>query len=210
MASAKNFLSRVPVYVAWQRLVGADRLRHRCIDQLALSPGDTVIDVGCGPAYYFERLPQPLTYVGFDREPRYIEWAQKRWGDKATFHLGTFDEKQAGTLPPVDAVLLLGLLHHLSDDESTELLDLAASVLAPSGRVVAVDTCFEATQGKISRWLSENDRGKHVREPDGFVALASRPFKTVEGELLCDVTRIPGSFWMMTMRDPREVVPSPG
>ena len=209
MASVKTVLSRVPAYIALQRVVGADRLRYRCLDELALSPGDTVVDVGCGPAYYFERLPQPLTYHGFDTEPRYIEWAAKRWGDRATFHLGPFDAEQAAALPPVDAVLLLGVLHHLSDEESTDLLDLAARVLVPTGRVIAVDTCFEPAQGRVARWMAENDRGEYVREPDAFVELASKWFESVEGEILSDVTRIPGSFWMMHMSRARAVEPSP-
>src|SRR5439155_16991053 len=58
LAAAKNLLGHVPLYVALQRALGADRLRYRCLDELALSDGDTVIDVGCGPAYYFNRLPK--------------------------------------------------------------------------------------------------------------------------------------------------------
>ena len=140
-----------------------------------------MVDVGCGPAYYFDRLPQPLTYHGFDTEPRYIEWARKRWGDRATFHLGTFDAEHAAALGPVDAVLLLGVLHHLSDAQSAELLDLSARVLAPDGRVIAVDTCFEPAQGRIARWMAENDRGEYVREPAAFVELASERFERWRG-----------------------------
>lgn len=163
-----------------------------------------MVDVGCGPAYYFDRLPQPLTYHGFDTEPRYIEWARKRWGDVATFHLGWFDAEAAAALAPVDAVMLLGLLHHLPDDEAVGLLELSARVLAPGGRVVAVDPCFEPAQGRISRWMSENDRGDHVREPAAFAALASTWFGTVEGEVLSELTRIPSSHWIMHMSDPLE------
>jgi SAM-dependent methyltransferase len=207
MSSAKDLLSLVPAYIAWQKLVGADRLRYRCLDRVALEPGETVVDVGCGPAYYFDRLPQPLDYYGYDTAPRSIEWARKRWGDRASFHLGTFDREQAATLPPVDAVLLLGILHHLSDEESAELLTLLADVLAPGGRVVAVDTCVEPTQGRVSRWFSENDRGQHVRQPEGFTRLAEASFAVVEGETLNDVARIPGSFWMMTMSEPKRSAP---
>jgi SAM-dependent methyltransferase len=203
MQALKNLLSHVQAYVALQKVVGADRLRYRCIETARLKPGETVLDVGCGPAYYFEKLPQPINYHGFDTEPRYVEWANKKWGGRgATIHLGIFDAQQAARLPRVDAVLLLGLLHHLSDDESLQLLELAGQVLAPGGRVVSVDTCFEPTQGRISRWMSQNDRGEYVREPKEFEDLARSAFGSVEGYVERKATRIPASYWMMTSMEP--------
>jgi SAM-dependent methyltransferase len=203
MKGLKDLLSHVPLYIGLQRLAGADRLRYRCLDDLALKPGDAVLDVGCGPAYYFDRLPQPITYHGFDPDAGYIQWARDRWGGRAEFHLGVFDADAADGLPEFDAVLLLGLLHHLSDDESSRLLELSTRVLAPGGRVVSVDTCFEPTQGRLSRWMSENDRGEYVREPEGFRALAEASFANVSGELINADIRIPGSYWLMRMSTPR-------
>lgn len=202
LAAVKNLLGHVPLYVALQRGLGSDRLRYRCLDELALADGDTVIDVGCGPAYYFERLPR-VRYYGFDTSARYIDYAQKRWGsDRAEFRCEVFGEQHLAAIPPANAVLLLGLLHHLSDAESRELLQVAAKALAPGGRVIAVDTCVEPRQGRISRWMSDNDRGEYVREPAGFVTLARESFADVDGEIIDDATRIPSSFWMMRMRDP--------
>lgn len=202
LAAAKSLLGHVPLYVALQRAVGADRLRHRCLDELGLSDGDTVIDVGCGPAYYFDRLPR-VRYFGFDTSPRYVAYARRRFGgDRAEFHCEVFGERHLAGIPPADAVLLLGLLHHLSDDECRELLRVAGRALAPGGRVIAVDTCVEPSQGRISRWMSENDRGEYVRAPEGFVTLAREVFADVDGEVVDDATRIPASFWLMRMRDP--------
>ena len=204
LKTVKGLLGHVPLYVALQRGLGADRLRYRCLDELALADGDTVIDVGCGPAYYFERLPR-VRYFGFDTSPRYIDYARKRWGDRAEFRCEVFGERHLTEIPPATAVLLLGLLHHLSDDDARQLLRVAAKALAPDGRVIAVDTCVEPRQGRISRWMSENDRGEYVREPNGFTALAREFFSTVDGEVVDDATRIPSSFWLMRMRDPKLV-----
>jgi hypothetical protein len=93
-------------------------------------------------------------------------------------------------------------LHHLSDEQCTGLLNLAASVLSPGGRVVSVDTCFEPTQGRISRWMSANDRGEYVREPMEFEKLALQSFGQVDGSVINDVTHVPASFWMMRMTAP--------
>jgi SAM-dependent methyltransferase len=202
VSSPKNLLAHVPAYIALQRGLGADRLRHRCLAESDIRVDETVVDVGCGPAYYFDRLPQPITYVGFDTDERYIHWARRRYGDRATFHVGTFDQEHAALLPPVDVVLLLGLLHHLSDEEARALLHLAGGVLAPGGRVVSVDTCFADGQGRVSRWISNNDRGEHVRPADGFVALARGAFESVDSTLLLDTLRVPAAFCMMRMTGP--------
>jgi SAM-dependent methyltransferase len=201
LATVKGLLGHVSLYVALQRGLGADRLRYRCLDELALKDGDTVIDVGCGPAYYFERLPR-VRYFGFDTAPRYIDHARSRWGDRAQFRCEVFGEQHLAEIPPADAVLLLGLLHHMSDEDSRQLLRVAAKALAPGGRVIAVDTCYEPRQGRISRWMSDNDRGEHVRSPEAFVALGRESFEDVDGEIIDDATRIPSSFWLMRLRKP--------
>jgi len=198
----KSLLGNVSAYVALQKAVGADRLRYRCLDELGLVGGETVLDVGCGPAYYLDRLPK-VHYFGFDTSSRYIEWARRRWAGRGEFRCEVLGEQHLAELPPADAVLLLGLLHHLSDDQARHLLDVAAKALAPGGRVIAVDTCFEPSQGAFSRWMSRNDRGEFVREPAAFVALAAASFRDVDGEVLNDVTRVPSSHWMMRMRDPQ-------
>ena len=202
LGAIKGLLGHVPLYVALQRGIGADRLRYRCLDELDLQPGQVVLDVGCGPAYYFERLPRGVRYFGFDTSERYIAYARRKWGDRAEFRTEIFTETHLDQLPPVDSVMLLGLLHHLSDEQARDLLNLAGRALAPDGRVISVDTCFEPRQGRISRWMSANDRGEHVRTPEAFVALASESFAKVDGEVVDDATRVPSSHWMMRMSAP--------
>jgi SAM-dependent methyltransferase len=202
----KSLLGYVPLYVALQRAVGADRLRYRCIGELNLRPGDRVLDIGCGPAYYAGHLDNGVRYTGFDTSARYVAHARRRYGGAdRTFHCGRFGAAELETLEPVDAVLLFGLLHHLSDVDARDLLDLAGRALAPGGRVVSVDPCFEPTQGRVSRWMSANDRGGYVREPAGFSALGREWFGDVTGTVLADVTRVPSSHWMMVSRAPLRV-----
>ncbi len=199
--AAKRLLGNVNLYMLLQRGVGADRLRYKCLEYLELKPDEVVLDIGCGPAYYFERIGD-ARYFGFDTDQRYIDHAKSRWGDRGEFRCEIFTEAHAAQLPPVNKVLLFGLLHHLSDEQSLELLHLAAQTLAPGGVVISVDPCFEPSQGRISHWMSANDRGEFVRTPEQFTALANRSFGQIDGEIWNQVTRIPSSHWMMRMSVP--------
>ncbi|MBE1492656.1 methyltransferase domain-containing protein [Plantactinospora soyae] len=202
LTAIKGLLGHEALYVALQKGLGADRLRYRCLDELGLTDGDTVIDVGCGPAYYFGRLPR-VRYYGFDTSEKYIAHARKRWGsDQAEFRCEVFGEQHLAEIPPVNAILLLGLLHHLSDADSRHLLQVSARALVPGGRVIAVDPTLVPGQHPVSRWMSKNDRGEYVREPEAFVALGRESFDDVDGEVVDDATRIPTSHWMMRMRTP--------
>ncbi len=194
----RRLLSNTWAYVLLQRALGADRLRTLCIEIADIRPGETVVDVGCGPAYYFGRLRQPIDYHGFDTSSAYVQSASRKWLD-ANFHLGAFDASSAEELGEVDVVLLLGVLHHLPDSECHELLALAAQKLSPDGRVVSVDTCFDETQGRMARWMSEHDRGQYVRTGSEFVWIAQEHFASVEAHLLPNTTRFPGTYWMMAL-----------
>jgi SAM-dependent methyltransferase len=201
LATLRGLLGNVGLYLALQKGVGADRVRYRCLEEAELKPGDRVLDVGCGPAYYFNRLPD-VTYVGFDTSPAYIAYARRHYGDRGDFRCELLTEAHLDELRPVDVVLLFGLLHHLSDAESAALLDLAARALGPGGRVISVDPCLHPGQGRISRWMSENDRGEHVRTPEAFQALARASFGEVSAEVLDRVSRVPASHYLMRMSAP--------
>jgi SAM-dependent methyltransferase len=199
--SLRKLLGNVGLYIALQKALGVDRVRYRCLDEAELKPGERVLDVGCGPAYYLDRLPE-VDYYGFDTSAPYIAYARRRFGDRGTFHCEVLTAAHLSTLPRFDAVLLFGLLHHLSDAECASLLDLAARGLADGGRVISVDPTLHPGQGRISRWMSENDRGVHVRTPAEFDALARGSFGELRTEILDTVSRVPSSHYMMVLTAP--------
>lgn len=200
---ARGILSSVTAYVTVQRLVGADVLRRRALDRVAVQPGEVLVDVGCGPAYYFDWLPTPLNYHGYDNNEHYIDYATRKYGDRGSFRCTVFDAAEAARIPAPNAIVLLGLLHHLSDSECRDLLSLSAQVLAPGGRVVSVDSTYLPGQSRFSKWLSDNDRGEYVRHPEQFTDLASASFDKVEGTPLQQSGRMLGSYWMMHSSAPK-------
>jgi SAM-dependent methyltransferase len=201
LARLRQRLDNVSLYIALQKGIGADRIRYRCFDEAELKPGDRVLDVGCGPAYYFDRLPE-VEYVGFDTSEPYIAYARRRYGERGDFHCEILTAERLSKLGQFDAVLLLGLLHHLDDAQCGTLLDLSAKALAPGGRVVSCDAAVHDGQHRVARWMSENDRGQYVRRPESYDSLALARFEAVETHMLDGLTRLPTSIYMMRMAAP--------
>src|SRR5215210_6260628 len=113
----KKALDWPRAYLAFQYVYGANRLRKMSVDVLAAKAGERILDVGCGPAYLLDYLPE-VTYVGFDIEPRYLDYARRRFGSRGEFVHARYDDGYRAKLAPFDGILLMGVLHHLDDAEA--------------------------------------------------------------------------------------------
>ncbi len=129
-------------------------------------------------------------------------YARRHFGDRADFRCEILTADHLPELGQFDAVLLFGLLHHLDDGQCAILLDLAARSLTPGGRVVSCDPVLHTDQNRVSRWMSENDRGEHVRRPEGYDRLARASFGERDTRLLDTLSRIPTSHYMMRLAAP--------
>ena len=197
----RSILRSPLIYMTLQRLVGGVQMRKACIELLSPKVGDRILDIGCGTAYYLRQMPE-VEYHGFDTNERYIKHAQTQLGHLGNFYWQQFEVDQARRLGQFDGVMLLGILHHLDDDDCNRLLNLTATVLKPEGRVICLDTVFHHGQNWFERLLARNDRGEFIRRPEQFFALADKSFESVD----CGVenTRwIPSIVCYMILSRPR-------
>lgn len=87
---------------------------------LALLPpvgGKDILDAGCGPGWYAERLVgRGARVVGVDRSARLIELARERLGDRARFHCADVSDMR-GTVPDSSADIVVAslVLHYIAD-----------------------------------------------------------------------------------------------
>ena len=187
----RSVLESPLVYLAYQSMVGGIRARRICIrDYVKPTPGMVVIDIGCGPGYTAQWLPDSR-FFGFDVCGAYIDYATRKFGRHAVFHCGLFSQQCVSMLPKADLVLMMGLLHHLPDEECVSLLGLARSAMKKGGKLLAMDGCYRDGQPWIARCFLDWDRGKYIRTPESYVRIAQSVFGEVVASLRDDLFFIP-------------------
>ncbi len=179
------------VYEFYQKALGSVRARKRLAHEtFSLSPGLSVLDLGCGHGDVLPYLGR-VDYVGIDRNEDHILAARNAHGAKGRFHCGDFADAAQFTETGYDRILCLGLLHHLGDDRVRELAVLAHNLLAPGGRLIAVDPGFVNGQHWIARKMAEADSGQSVRAPEVYRELLATQFSEVESVVYHDLLRVP-------------------
>jgi hypothetical protein len=153
--------------------------------------------LAAAPPTIVAELPDGVEYFGFDMNPKYIESARMRFGHRATFHCQAVSPQFRGGPARFDIAMANGVLHHLDDAQALDLLMLARDSLEEGGRLVTLDGCYISNQSSIARLLLKMDRGKHVRAPEAYVALARRAFGTVVPHVRQDLLRIPYTHLIM-------------
>jgi hypothetical protein len=72
------------------------------------------------------------------------------------------------------------------------------NLVGTSGRFVAIEPVFSPDQRLTARLLIASDRGRYVRDLDGYTALLSQGFKNVKGQVVHGRLRIPYSHAVLT------------
>jgi SAM-dependent methyltransferase len=164
------------VYSLFQDVMGAKKGRTLLATEfIRPERGMSVLDIGCGPAEILDYLPE-VNYWGFDISESYIQQATTKYGSRGKFTRKILDESDLQDLPRFDLVLALGLMHHLDDDATIALLNIAYKALKPGGRLITVDPCLEAGQNPLARYLILKDRGQNVRTREGYEKLIASVF----------------------------------
>lgn len=136
------------------------RFRARLLDLARLSPGESVLDVGCGTGTLAiaarQRVGPAGEVWGVDPSPEMVARATRKAakaGVDVRFETGALEElplRDGG----VDVVLSSLMLHHLTDDGRVQGMGEIVRVLKPGGRFLAVDI-GRGPDGKGRRGLLE-------------------------------------------------------
>ena len=187
----RSVLKAPLLYLLYQSIVGGIRARRICLrDYVKPTPGMVVIDIGCGPGYTAKWLPESR-FFGFDVCRSYIDYATRKYGRHAVFHCGLFSQQCVSMLPKADLVLMMGLLHHLPDEECVSLLRLARSAMKDGGKLLTLDGCYRDGQSRIARYFLDSDRGEYIRTPESYIRIARSVFGEVVPSVRDDLFFIP-------------------
>lgn len=139
----------------------ARRRRRLVHGALAASPGERVLDVGCGPGFYVAELLDQVgpagSVLGVDASPQMLELAARRSQDHDNV---AFHEGDATALPvedaDFDAAISVQVLEYVADIGAA--LSELHRVLRPGGRVLIWDVDW----GTVSWHSADPDRMARV------------------------------------------------
>lgn len=179
------------LYDFFQKVIGDDEVRRYFIDHYVQAvPGQSLLDVACGTGNMVPYLPQ-LNYVGIDTNGDYIRRARVRFRRFGRFLCQSITDPLPPEMAGFDLALGVGILHHLSNEESEEILWAICDRLKPEGRFITLDSCYREQQRPLAYWLARLDRGKYVRRREEYSSLAEKVFSTVRTFDYCGALRIP-------------------
>ena len=111
----------LPFYDPFTRLFGIEAVHRQLIEQAGISPGDRVLEIGCGTgnlSILAKRLQPAAEVIGIDPDPKALSRARrkaKRAGQAVAFDRG-FSEELPYPDGSFDKVLSAFMFHHLPPD----------------------------------------------------------------------------------------------
>lgn len=188
----RKILEYSQVYEIWQSLFGNHQAKIRYVrDFIKPEANQKVLDIGCGTGHILNYLPPNMEYTGYDLNTNYIETAKKRYGHKGKFYNNRVSDHPDQNADYYDIVLANALLHHLTDEEASEVFRTAYQALKPGGYLVTHDGVYEEGQHWMARWFLSKDRGQNVRTKAAYLSIAHLHFDIVEATVLHDFYRFP-------------------
>jgi ubiquinone/menaquinone biosynthesis C-methylase UbiE len=179
-----KILSIPKVYNFIQWMFHHPRTKNYFDKLIGVTEGKKILDVGCGPGDIVLKFPNS-EYVGIDISQEYIDNAKNRFGMLGRFYCVSVDEIEKIDITKIDIVILIGVLHHLSDEQISDMLEKLKNIMNPGGVLVTLDCAFFPKQNLISRMFVSLDRGMFVREADHFRAILKKNFlKEIESKLI--------------------------
>ena len=171
-----RILSYPTIYSIFQKLMKGDKIRKKILKTNVVKKNPIVLDIGCGLGDSLEYIDSPV-YFGYDISQDYINYAKKKYGKKGFFFCRNFTKKEIKKLPKFDYVLLMGILHHLKNDQILDLLKILKKILKKKGSIITLDPLYVKNQNFFAKFLISHDRGKNIKTKNEYLKILKLFFK---------------------------------
>ena len=158
-----------------------NRIRSAAIERLALAPGETVLDAGCGTGWCFDPLARKVgangRIVAFDPSREMLEIARQRAlavRPRMDLMIATAEEVR---LPHAPDAILFSYTHDLI--RSRRALENLFAQARPGARVAATSTKLYGRLLFPANWYLRVTHRKYITNFDGFAA----PWSVLAGYL---------------------------
>jgi 2-polyprenyl-3-methyl-5-hydroxy-6-metoxy-1,4-benzoquinol methylase len=132
-----------------------------------LTPGDHVLDVGCGNGEYTQYIASRCRHVrAFDLSAQLVEQARARAVPNVEFRTGDVASLSEHRDTRFDAVFVMGVFVTIHGDRFASAVSELAALVRPRGVLVTRDSV--TMQGEIMRHVSDGYVA-HYRSADTFV-----------------------------------------
>jgi SAM-dependent methyltransferase len=196
-SALERILGKSKIYSLAMNIVGAPSTKEYLAQVINASAGHSVLDIGCGTAAILNFLPG-VFYFGIDSNPNYIAKANHSFGRQGNFRCVSVDDLTGESSVKFDRILLLGVLHHLTDQQIQSLMVVITELLSEEGRLITYDGVFVPKQNPIARLLLKLDRGRYVRSRPEYISLLSNELSVIHSLVRHDFLRIPYSVLFTT------------
>ncbi len=147
-----------------------------------------MIDIGCGygvPAVWLLSLFPEAKVYGLDPDPRRVRIAARAFGDRGSATVGKAPDLPAACPDQVDTVLMLDMIHLVSDDELRLTLQRLNDKIVPDGKLILRTTVPSRKRvpwlRRIEEWrLKALHLTPHFRSSEEVEALLSEAGFVVE------------------------------
>lgn len=165
----RDYLALQPIFFSFLReIIEMNFRRQKSIIRETIaknSDGKKILDIGCGTGA-FARLFDKNNYFGIDILPAYIEHAKKNCP-------GNFRVMDAADLKfpdeYFDRILIMAVLHHLSDEDSDKVIREAKRVLKPDGRILIMENSkIPRLENALVLFIQKLDKGEFIRTPEKY------------------------------------------
>lgn len=196
----RQLLEHPCIYNFWQLLTGAEATKRKIINEYCKPfMNAKILEIGCGTGTILKYIDKKieLDYTGYDINPKYINFAKKKYGNRGNFYCENVRQSSVHG-NKFDIVLAIAIFHHLDDFESQKVIELAWDTLKIKGRFILSEPVWTNQQSSIEKYLMTKDRGQNIRTEEKYMELVKTKFSNISSYIVSDSHYIPWTVNIIT------------